>query len=172
MCTIRVMQIKESTTVDGPGLRTAIYCAGCVNACPGCQNPQTWDINAGKPMSIDQIMATIIAEDFCNVTFSGGDPMLQAKAFAELARRVKAETNKNIWCYTGYTYEECLADEDKCSLLKFIDVLVDGRFVKELRSEELLFRGSSNQRIIDVPKSLVSGSIILHDPTVGLMIDI
>lgn len=168
MTTISIMKIKESTTVDGPGLRTSIYCAGCINACPGCHNPQTWDINAGKRMGIDEILQKIKDEDFCNVTFTGGDPMYQAKEFAELAERIKSETGKNIWCYTGYTFEECLADEAKKSLLELIDVLVDGRFKIELRNTELLFKGSSNQRIIDVQKSLASRNIILFDPEKGL----
>lgn len=168
MTTISIMKIKESTTVDGPGLRTSIYCAGCINACPGCHNPQTWDINAGKRMGIEEILQKIKDEDFCNVTFTGGDPMYQAKEFAELAERIKSETGKNIWCYTGYTFEECLADEAKKSLLELIDVLVDGRFKIELRNTELLFKGSSNQRIIDVQKSLASRNIILFDPEKGL----
>ena len=167
--TLSIMKIKESTTVDGPGLRTSIYCAGCVNACPGCHNPQTWDIKAGTEMSIDEIMQKIVAEDFCNVTFTGGDPMYQALGFAELASRIKSETSKNIWCYTGYTYEECLADKDKTQLLALIDVLVDGRFVMGLRNTDLLFRGSANQRIIDVRKSMECGDVVLLDPSRGLL---
>lgn len=169
---ISVMKIKESTTVDGPGLRTSIYCAGCVNACPGCHNPQTWDINAGTLMEVDDIMAKIVAEDFCDVTFSGGDPMYQAEGFAELARRIKSETDKNIWCYTGYTFEECLADEKKRELLELIDVLVDGRFVLSLRNTDLLFKGSSNQRIIDVRASLKNGKVVTFDPSAGLIPDV
>ena len=119
-------------------------------------------------MGIDEILQKIKDEDFCNVTFTGGDPMYQAKEFAELAERIKSETGKNIWCYTGYTFEECLADEAKKSLLELIDVLVDGRFKIELRNTELLFKGSSNQRIIDVQKSLASRNIILFDPEKGL----
>lgn len=166
------MKIKESTTVDGPGLRTSIYCAGCVNSCPGCHNPQTWDVNAGTPMEVDDIMAKIVAEDFCNVTFSGGDPMYQAEGFTELARRIKSETEKNIWCYTGYTFEECLADDKKRTLLEFIDVLVDGRFVLAMRNTDLLFKGSTNQRIIDVQASLKSGEVVIHDPSAGLLPDV
>lgn len=119
-------------------------------------------------MGIEEILQKIKDEDFCNVTFTGGDPMYQAKEFAELAERIKSETGKNIWCYTGYTFEECLADEAKKSLLELIDVLVDGRFKIELRNTELLFKGSSNQRIIDVQKSLASRNIILFDPEKGL----
>lgn len=169
---ISVIKIKESTTVDGPGLRTSIYCAGCVNACPGCHNPQTWDINAGSMMEIDDIMGKIMAEDFCDVTFTGGDPMFQALGFAELARRIKSETGKNIWCYTGYTFEECMADEKRRDLLELVDVLVDGRFDLSLRNTELLFKGSENQRIIDVQASLKSGEIVLFDPAKGLLPEI
>lgn len=169
---ISVIKIKESTTVDGPGLRTSVYCAGCTNACPGCHNPQTWDINAGTMMDVEDIMTTIVAEDFCNVTFTGGDPMYQAKGFAELARRIKSETAKNIWCYTGYTFEACLADKNKLSLLELVDVLVDGRYIQSLRNTDLLFRGSENQRIIDVQKSLRSGHVVLHDPSQGLLPEI
>ncbi len=164
MTTISVKAIKESTTVDGPGLRTSVYCAGCVNACPGCHNPHTWDINSGQRMTIDEIMAKILAEDFCNVTFSGGDPMYQAAAFAELAKRIKSETGKNIWCYTGYTFEKCLSDPDKRKLLESIDVLVDGPFIIAKKEEGLLFRGSSNQRIIDVAQSLAKGDVVTIDP--------
>lgn len=168
MTTISVVAIKESTTVDGPGLRTSIYCAGCENACPGCHNPHTWDINSGKRMTIDEIMEKILAEDFCNVTFSGGDPMFQAVAFAELAQRIKSETQKNIWCYTGYTFEKCANEPDKRKLLESIDVLVDGRFDATQKEEGLLFRGSANQRIIDVAQSLAKGEVITIDPWANL----
>lgn len=157
------MQIKESTTVDGPGLRTSIYCSGCRHACPGCHNPQTWDMNAGVPTDIDTVMRKIIDEDFCDVTFTGGDPMYQAEAFTELARRIKNETEKNIWCYTGFTYEECLADPKRRALVESVDVIVDGRFIADKRNTELLFRGSTNQRIIDVELSLKSGEVVLYD---------
>lgn len=169
---ISVIKIKESTTVDGPGLRTSIYCAGCANACPGCHNPQTWDINAGTMMDIDEIMSKIEAEDFCDVTFTGGDPMFQAKGFAELAKRIKNTTNKNIWCYTGYTFEECLANTERRELLKLVDILVDGRFDLSLRNTDLLFKGSENQRIIDVQASLGCGKVILYDPSEGLLPEI
>lgn len=168
MTKISVLKIVESTTVDGPGLRTSVYCSGCVNACPGCHNPQSWDIKNGTLMSIDEIMGKIVAEDFCNVTFTGGDPMYQAAAFAELAKRIKSETNKDIWCYTGYTFEECLADDAKRSLLEQVDTLVDGRFVLALRDTDLLFRGSSNQRILDVKASLKAGEAVAAHPEEGL----
>lgn len=172
MTKISILKIVESTTVDGPGLRTSIYCAGCRNACPGCHNPQSWDINNGTLMSIDDIMKRIVDEDFCNVTFSGGDPMLQALPFALLAQRIKAETNKKIWCYTGYTFEDCLTHPDRLQLLKHIDTLVDGPFIIEQKDPNLLFRGSRNQRIIDVPASLASGRPTLLHPETDLLTNI
>lgn len=133
---------------DGPGLRTSIYCAGCNHHCPGCHNPQSWDIGNGKWMSIDEIMEVIKADEFSNVSFSGGDPFCQVDAFTELARRIKAETSKTIWCWTGYTIEQIRADAQLAQMLPYIDTLVDGPFILEQRDTHLLFRGSPNQRII------------------------
>ena len=133
---------------DGPGLRTSIYCAGCRHHCPGCHNPQSWDINNGHWMSIDELMEIIKADSISNVSFSGGDPFYQAAAFTELARRIKAETDKNIWCWTGFTIEQNEADAEMSRMLQYIDTLVDGPFILEQRDTSLLFRGSPNQRII------------------------
>ena len=105
-------------------------------------------------MSTDEIMDIIKADPFADVTFSGGDPMYQADGFAELAEAIKRDTNKTIWCYTGFTFEELLANVAKRKLLNLIDVLVDGPFIQSLRNPDLPFRGSSNQRIIDVQKSM------------------
>ena len=148
--------------VDGPGFRTAVYCAGCRHQCPGCHNPQSWDFNGGRDMTVEQVMRIIEADPYANVTFTGGDPMYQAAAFAELAHAIHHRTNKDIWCYTGFTFESLISDDQR-ELLAEIDVMVDGPFVMALRDESLLFRGSSNQRIIDVPASLYSGQTILWD---------
>lgn len=158
------MRLVEETTVDGPGFRTAIYAAGCPNRCPGCHNPETWDIGAGRPMSTDELLKAVLTDDFADVTFTGGDPMFQAAAFAELGRKIKQASNKTIWCFSGFTFEECLADEAKRELLETIDVLVDGRFVEALKDTELLFRGSANQRLVDVTASLKTGEIVLFKP--------
>ena len=147
---IRVLDILEETMADGPGFRTSIYCAGCAHHCPGCHNPQSWDFNAGKEMSVEELLEIIKEDEFSNVTFSGGDPLYQVGAFTELARRIKEETGKTIWCYTGFTYEEVLADESLSQILPYLDVLVEGPFIQELRTTELPFRGSSNQRIINL----------------------
>ena len=133
---------------DGPGLRTSIYSSGCPHHCRGCHNPQSWDIANGKWMSIDEILDIIKADRISNVSFSGGDPFFQVEAFTELARRIKAETGKTIWCWTGYTIEQIREDERLSMLLPYIDTLVDGPFILEQRDTTLLFRGSPNQRII------------------------
>lgn len=145
---IRILDILEETMADGPGFRTSIYCAGCAHHCPGCHNPQSWDFCGGREVPIEEILEVIKADEFSNVTFSGGDPLYQVEAFTELARRIKEETGKNIWCYTGFTYEEILADKRLNQILPYIDTLVDGPFIAELRDPDLHFRGSSNQRII------------------------
>lgn len=151
---ISIIDIVEDTTVDGPGFRTAIYAAGCPNRCPGCHNPASWDICNGHPMSTDELLEKVLADDFADVTFSGGDPMFQPEGFAELAKAIKQKSRKNIWCYTGYTFENLLDNPQQAGLLHYIDVLVDGKFRQDLQDESLRFRGSSNQRIIDVPASL------------------
>ena len=157
---LRVLNIIEDTRVDGPGFRTSIYCAGCKHKCPGCHNPQSWAFDQGREMTTEEVMRVIEADPFANVTFSGGDPMYQAAEFAELAREIHKRTNKDIWCFTGFTYET-LIHEDQRELLEQIDVLVDGPYVEKLRDPDLLFRGSSNQRIIDVQASLYSGQTVL-----------
>lgn len=157
---IRVLRIVPDTVVDGPGFRTSIYCAGCAHHCEGCHNPQSWDFSAGTPMTPREILDAVLAESpDSNLTFTGGDPFYQAEAFAELAGLVKAhDPKKTIWCYTGFTFEEILADARLRVLLEKIDVLVDGPFVLARRDvTNFRFRGSSNQRLIDVPASLAAG---------------
>lgn len=151
---LSILNIIEDTTVDGPGFRTSIYAAGCPNRCPGCHNPESWDINRGRWMTTGEILEKVLADNFADVTFSGGDPMYQAEGFAELARAIKDKSDKNIWCYTGYTFEILLRNPRQTQLLQYIDVLVDGKFQQELKDESLCFRGSRNQRLIDVPASL------------------
>lgn len=151
---VSVLDIIEDTMVDGPGLRTSIYCAGCRHACPGCHNPQSWDISKGRRMTTEEMMAVIEADPYADVTFSGGDPMLQAEGFTELAKAIRSRTRKTIWCYTGFVFEALFGNPAQRALLEEIDVLVDGPFVRSLRNEDLPFRGSSNQRLIDVKKSL------------------
>ena len=150
MSKLSILDIIDGTVVDGPGFRLSIYCAGCSHRCNGCHNPQSWEIGNGKEMDIEELMQ-VVKDSPWNVTLSGGDPFFQAEGFAELARRIKAETTKTVWCYTGYTLEALVKENDpwKMELLRNIDVLVDGPFVQDLRDEQLRFRGSANQRILD-----------------------
>ena len=150
--TLRVLDIIEETMVDGVGLRTSIYFSGCNHCCKGCHNRESWNLHNGKEMTIDELLDIIKADEFANVTFSGGDPLYQCEGVTELARRIKEETDKTIWCYTGFTYEEILANDYLKQILPYIDVLVDGPFVEELRNTDLPFRGSENQRIIELKK--------------------
>jgi anaerobic ribonucleoside-triphosphate reductase activating protein len=162
--TLRILDIVEDTMVDGPGFRTAIYCAGCNHRCPGCHNPQSWDFSGGRDVTVEELMRIVVADPFTRgVTFSGGDPMYQAAGFAELARRIHRQTQKDVWCFTGFTFESLIQPEQR-ELLAELDVLVDGPFVKALHDSDLLFRGSSNQRIIDVQASMYSGETVLWKP--------
>lgn len=145
---IKVANIIHETMTDGPGLRTSIYCQGCGHRCKECHNSQTWDFNGGKEYTVEELFNIIEVDEFSDVTFSGGDPMFQVEAFTELARMVKNKTNKTIWCYSGYTYEEIKKSPKMSVILPYIDVLVDGRFILEKRNTDLKFRGSENQRII------------------------
>ena len=150
--------------VDGPGFRTSIYCAGCQHQCEGCHNPQSWDFKGGHAMTTEEMMRVIEADPYANVTFSGGDPMYQPEGFAELASAIRERTTKTIWCYTGFTFENLMKNPRQRALVELLDVLVDGPFVKALRDETLRFRGSRNQRLIDVPQSIAQGHVVLwHD---------
>ena len=161
---INVLKVLHDTTVDGPGFRTSIYCAGCRHQCPGCHNPQSWEFGTGEERSTESLLEEIMSDPFADVTFSGGDPLYQAEGFAELAARIKAESRKTIWCYTGFRFEDLMHHTAAQALLRHVDVLVDGPFVQRLRDEDLLFRGSSNQRLIDVPRSLAEGEVVLWEP--------
>lgn len=142
---IYYMDIKYDTIVDGIGFRNTVYCAKCNFHCKGCHNKSSWDIKNGMPITINEL-ANLLLENGNDITFSGGECTLQAKAFTRLAKILK-KNGRNIWLYTGNTYEDINNDDIK-ELLKYVDVLVDGKFVEELKDTDLLFRGSSNQRII------------------------
>lgn len=157
--TINIMRIIRGTTVDGPGFRTSIYFAGCRHKCEGCHNPDSWDFHAGEPMTLDQIREVIEEEDF-DVTLSGGDPLYNPEWVLAISEIVH-ELNHSVWIYTGFRWEEICSDEKLLNAVSHCDVIVDSPFMIHLRDTDLLFRGSSNQRIIDIKKSLDSGEIVL-----------
>ena len=159
--------LQSDSIVDGPGLRTVLWTQGCHHHCKGCQNPQTWRFKGGANVLISDVLEAIDELEYqSGFTFSGGDPMFQVEACNIIADYVKKK-GMNIWVYTGFTYEEILELAKKnhtyIDFLEKIDVLVDGRFVLEKRNFKLIFRGSSNQRLIDMKKTLKSGNVVLLD---------
>lgn len=151
--------IQKNSIVDGEGLRAVVWAQGCKHNCPGCHNPETHDMLGGMVFDVEDIKKQLSELTYCDgVTFSGGDPMFQPEAFGELAKFVKS-LGMNVWCYTGFEFEKLtkIAKKNKHvdEFLRNIDVLVDGKFKIEERSLNLYFRGSKNQRIIDVKKSLM-----------------
>ncbi|MPM97768.1 hypothetical protein SDC9_144945 [bioreactor metagenome] len=160
---IRVFGVQGDSIVDGPGIRMAVFTQGCVHNCEGCHNPESHDLNGGKVYDTTNIIK-FAGENplYDGVTLTGGDPFYQPIPCTEIAEGVK-KLGRNVWTYTGYTWEQLMASgrEDFMRLLKATDVLVDGRFEKDKRSLELKFKGSSNQRTIDVPASLEKGKVVL-----------
>lgn len=151
--------IKESV-VDGPGIRYVVFAQGCVHGCLECFNKELQPFDEGTPFSIEKIIDELNhLPHIKGITLSGGDPFEQVDGFTELACECK-KRGLSVWCYTGYTYEQLL-NSDKQRLLEQVDVLVDGPFRREEKDGSLKFRGSRNQRIIDVPLSLATGSVVL-----------
>ncbi len=164
---LRIAGIEEESIVDGPGIRFVIFAQGCNHRCRGCHNPQTHPFDGGTLIGIDEIMNKVCKNPLLDgLTFSGGEPFEQASVFAKLAEKAKAQ-NLNIITYTGYTYEEILegipSRDGWKDLLDLTDILVDGRFDIEQKSLLLKFRGSKNQRIIDIKESREKGKLILSD---------
>ena len=164
----RVFQLAgiiEESVVDGPGVRFVIFVQGCPRSCPGCQNPETQPTCGGYQMPIDRIVDMVRSNPLLRgVTFSGGEPFLQAGALAELAEEIH-RMGLSVMVYSGYRYEELVNSdrEDWHALLAETDVLVDGPYVESQRSLALLFRGSANQRLINVPESLHQHHAILQN---------
>lgn len=158
MSMLRISGLVEDSIVDGPGLRLAIFTQGCHHHCPDCHNEQTHDPNGGYDISIEEIQSVFLKSPlYQGVTFSGGEPLLQPKPLIRIADFVHQQ-NKNVWMYTGYTWEEIISMKQTrpeiAALINATDILVDGLFLIEECDRTLLFRGSKNQRIIDVPATL------------------
>ena len=146
--------VSGDSIVDGEGLRAVIFTQGCRRHCPGCQNPETWEEDAGIVVTIDEVKDRLRGmRGQAGVTFSGGEPMLQAKALLEIAKWCKQELGWSVWSFTGYTYETLkkLKDE-KWELVKELDVLIDGPYVQSQRDLTVRFRGSRNQRLLRLKK--------------------
>ena len=163
---IRIFGTAMDSIVDGPGIRFAVFTQGCPHHCEGCHNPESHDFSGGREETTDALIAQMLENPLLDgLTLSGGDPLCQPDACAELARAAHAAL-MNVWCYTGWTWEALMqqADPAVLALLQEVDVLVDGPFVLAQRSLELTFCGSRNQRLIDVPKSLAAGEIVRWQP--------
>ncbi len=158
---LRIAGITEESIVDGPGIRFVVFAQGCRHNCPGCHNPQTHDIGGGTVVTVDEILGQMKENPLLDgITLSGGDPFEQAKGFRELASRAR-EADYHVVTYTGYTYEQLREKADYqpdwAGLLRNTDLLIDGPFIKDLHDPLLVFRGSQNQRIVDVPSSMRAG---------------
>ena len=160
---IRLAGIVRESIVDGPGIRFTVFCQGCPHACEGCHNPETHDFAGGKDISIDRLLEEIDKDKLlAGVTFSGGEPFCQPEVFAELGRRVK-ERGLNITVFSGYTLEQleemAVQRAEIRELLDLTDILIDGPFIKEQRDLTLQFRGSGNQRVIDMNETRKTGEV-------------
>lgn len=161
---MRYHNITKDDMLNGDGLRTVLWVAGCTHACPGCHNPITWDINGGLPFdkaAKEELFSYLEKPYISGITFSGGDPLhpCNREEITELAKEIRQNfPQKTIWLYTGFLWEEI------CDLpvVQYLDVLVDGEFVQALKDTKLYWRGSSNQRVINVPRTLSEGKIVLH----------
>ena len=155
--------IAGDSIVDGPGIRTTVFGQGCPHHCPGCHNPETWEFGCGTEVPVEAVVEMVKANPLCRgVTFSGGEPFAQAGEFAKLGRLLKA-AGYEVASYSGYTFEQLLqGSAEQRELLETVDVLIDGPFVQAERSLELNFRGSRNQRILNVKASLAAGQAVLE----------
>ena len=153
--------IVGDSIVDGPGIRTTIFCQGCPHHCPSCHNPETWAFGCGTDMEEETILDIVRSNPLCRgVTFSGGEPFAQAEGFTRLARLLKAE-GYEVASYSGYTFDELMhGTTAQKNLLSTLDILIDGPFLIAEKSLEIPFRGSRNQRILNVPQSLAAGQAV------------
>ena len=163
---MKLSGITQESLVDGPGLRYVIFTQGCPHRCPHCHNPETWDADAGMEYSVRQVIRLLKRQKNTKqgVTFSGGEPFLQAAELAEIALAAR-QAGWDVVTYTGFTFEQLTEDGGAGvkALLSATDLLIDGKYIHELRSAQLPFRGSSNQRIIDLAETRKNGQIVLRE---------
>lgn len=174
-------EIKNFDIANGEGVRVSLFVSGCTHHCKNCFNPETWNFDYGQPFTeeTEELILKELAPDYINgLSLLGGEPFEpsnQAVLLPFLRRVKELFPNKTIWCYSGYLFDKELLSESRArcehtdEMLSLIDVLVDGEFMQELYSITLQFRGSSNQRIIDVKKSLQSGKVVEYVPASGKM---
>lgn len=159
-------QIRRYDVANGPGIRSTIFVTGCTHNCYNCFNKEYQDFNYGKAWTekeTREVIEYLKLDEVKGLTLLGGEPFQNEVDLLKVVKDIKKEVQKGIWVFSGYTYEEILRDKNKTKLLKECDVLVDGRFVEGLKDLSLRFRGSSNQRIIDIKKSLAANKVILFD---------
>ena len=158
---LNIAGLVDDSIVDGPGFRLTVFCQGCHHHCEGCHNPDTWEFGGGNEMEEEQIVQIAKANPLVKgVTFSGGEPFDQAAGFAKLAKLLKKE-GYEVASYSGYTFEQLMSGtKEQKELMKNIDVLIDGPFIFGLRNLSLIYRGSSNQRILDAAESVLQGKAI------------
>ncbi|WP_062552542.1 anaerobic ribonucleoside-triphosphate reductase activating protein [Peptoniphilus phoceensis] len=159
-------QIRKYDVANGPGIRTTIFVTGCTHKCHNCFNEEYQDFNYGDTWTdkeTEEVISYLNLGEVKGLTLLGGEPFQNEIDLLQVIRDIKKEVQKDIWIFSGYTYEEILKDQDKKKLLEECDVLVDGRFVEALKDLKLRFRGSSNQRIIDIQKSLDENKVVLFD---------
>jgi len=160
---MRISATVQDSIVDGPGLRFVVFTQGCTHACEGCHNPDTHDLLGGTEILVDDVVKDMLSNPLTDgLTLSGGEPFLQPGDCAMLAAKAH-ENGLNVWCYSGFTFEELMEMPETRNLLTQVDVLVDGSFVLEEKSLLLKWRGSSNQRVLDVPKSLEQGHAVAFE---------
>lgn len=163
---MRFAQIREFDVANGPGIRVSFFVTGCTHSCYNCFNEEYQDFNFGEiwtSRTTEEIVDYLSKDQISGLSILGGEPFQNSRDLAKILKNIKKEIDKDIWVWSGYSFDEILADSEKKDLLKEIDVLVDGRFVERLKDLTLKFRGSSNQRIIDVKKSLKREKIIIFD---------
>jgi len=160
---IQIAQIIKESIVDGPGIRYVVFTQGCSHNCPGCFNPSTHNTKGGLSIPVYDLGNQIIQESYTKlVTITGGDPLQQIESLGVLVKRLK-NNNFHIMIYTGYTWEQIIQHSELFDIVKLCDVLVDGKFEQQLKNISLTFRGSSNQRIIDIQQTFMSGSLVTID---------